>query len=69
MQDFYRLELVNDYCTLTAGERVPELLAKYQIDGLLLSHGHHPRLIAQLETIPEWRQVYGDAVHVIFLPR
>jgi hypothetical protein len=69
LQDFYRLELVNDYCTLTAGERVPELLAKYQIDGLLLSHDHHPRLIAQLETMPEWHQAYGDGVHFIFLPR
>jgi hypothetical protein len=67
LQDFYSAKLVNDYCVLTAGERVPELLAEYQIDGMLLSRSHHPQLIALVETMPDWREAYADATHVIFV--
>jgi hypothetical protein len=68
LQDFYRLKLVNDYCALTAGERVQELLAEYQIDGMLLSRGHHPRLIERAESMPDWHEAYADATHVIYVP-
>lgn len=67
LQDFYRPRLVHDYCALTAGERVPELLADYQIDGLLLSRQQHPHLIAIVETMADWREAYGDETHVIFV--
>jgi hypothetical protein len=67
LQDFYRTKLVNDYCVLTAGERVPELLNEYQIDGLLLSRSQHPLLIELVETMPEWREAYADETHVVLV--
>jgi hypothetical protein len=69
LQDFYHSKLVADYCALTAGERVRELLAEYQFDGLLLSRVHHPQLIELVEDMPDWREAYADATHVIFVPR
>ena len=67
LQDFYRPKLVADYCALTAGERVPELLAEYQIDGLLLSRQQHDELIKRMELLPAWRVAYADATHLIML--
>jgi hypothetical protein len=67
LQDFYRPKLVADYCALTAGERVPELLAEYRIDGLLLSRQQHPHLIALMGTMPDWREAYADATHVLLV--
>jgi hypothetical protein len=69
LQDFYGPKLVADYCTLTEGERVPELVSEYQFDGLLLSRVHHRRLIETMSNRSDWREVYVDATHVIFVPR
>jgi hypothetical protein len=69
LQDFYHPKLVADYCTITAGEHVPELLAEYQFDGLLLSRVHHPRLIELIEALPDWREAYADSTHIIFVLR
>jgi hypothetical protein len=69
LQDFYRPQLVADYCALTAGERVPELLAEYRFDGLLLSRQQHAHLIALMETMPGWREVYADATHILLVAK
>ena len=70
LQDFYKPKLVADYCTFTAGQRVNELVAEYQIDGMLLSREQHSRLIGLMEEMSdEWREAYADATHVIFVPR
>jgi hypothetical protein len=69
LQDFYRPKLVADYCTLTAGEHVRELLKEYQFDGLLLNRAQHLRLIGVMEEMSkDWREAYADATHVILVP-
>jgi hypothetical protein len=67
LQDFYHAPLVRDYCILTAGEYVPELLAAYQIDGLLLSRQQHPQLIAWVRSSADWHETYADATHMLFV--
>jgi len=69
LQDFYNPKLVADYCTLTAGQRVNELVAEYQIDGMLLSREQHSRLIESMTSYSDWREAYADATHIIFVPR
>jgi hypothetical protein len=69
LQDFYSPKLVADYCTFTAGERVRELIVGYRIDGMLLSREQHARLIDVMTSFTDWREVYTDATHVVFIPR
>ena len=67
LQDFYKPKLVADYCTLTAGERVRELVAEYRIDGMLLSREQHGRLIEVMMSLADWSEAYADATHLIFV--
>jgi hypothetical protein len=67
LQDFYASKLVADYCALTAGERVRELIAEYRFDGMLLNRVQHRRLIEVMSGDPDWTEAYVDETHVILV--
>lgn len=68
--ELYPIEQWRDYQALSAGQRVEELLAKYAIDGLLLSTTQQPGLIEYVRAHPEqWPIRYEDADTVYAVQR
>lgn len=63
------LEQWADYIDLSAGQRVAPLVAKYGIDGMLLSRQSQQPLIDVLRGDPAWAQHYQDALVVYFARR
>jgi hypothetical protein len=59
--ELYPFEQWRDYQRLSAGTQAAELLARYQIDGLLLSNNEQAELVAWAEAQPEaWELRYAD---------
>lgn len=68
--ELYPLAQWLDYQRLSGGANVADLLAKYQIDGLLLSNEHQEALVAYAEAHPaEWERRYGDDEATYFVRR
>lgn len=59
--ELYPFEQWQDYITLSKGEAVEELLAKYRIDGLLLDNEQQEQLLEQVRDDPAWEMRYADA--------
>ncbi len=58
--ELYPLEQWHDYRNLNAGNHVPHLLDKYQIDGLLLDHEEQAGLLRLVRQDPSWEMRYED---------
>jgi len=58
--ELYPLEQWHDYINLNAGNHVPHLLDKYQIDGLLLDHEEQAGLLRLVRQDPSWEMRYED---------
>ena len=67
--ELYPYQQWADYIDLSAGERVAPLVAKYGIDGMLLSRQSQQPLIDVLHGDPAWAQQYQDALVVYFARR
>ncbi|MBI4613688.1 MAG: hypothetical protein HY720_08775 [Planctomycetes bacterium] len=65
--ELYPEELWEDYLALSRGERVEELLAKYEVNGLLLSRAGEAALLAAVLASGEWdiRHEDGAAVYLV----
>lgn len=58
--ELYPLAQWRDYINLNAGENVDLLLAKYDIDGLLLQNAEQERLLNHVQADPTWQRRYAD---------
>lgn len=58
-----------DYLTLNEGHDLAPLIAKYDLDGMLLSKQYQAPLIAAIGTQPGWSKGYEDALVVYFARR
>jgi hypothetical protein len=68
--ELYPLEQWLDYQRLSGGVNVDELLAKYNIDGLLLSNKSQEALVAYAQARPHaWEQRYADEEVSYFVRR
>jgi len=59
--ELYPMEQWHDYINLSNGENVDALLAKYQIDGLLLHNEQQEALLEHVRADPVWDVRYEDA--------
>ncbi|MFP4438209.1 MAG: hypothetical protein ACLFVO_13245 [Chloroflexaceae bacterium] len=59
--ELYPMEQWHDYINLSNGENVDALLAKYQIDGLLLDNEQQEALLEHVRADPAWDVRYEDA--------
>jgi hypothetical protein len=68
--ELYPLEQWLDYQRLSGGVNVDELLAKYGIDGLLLSNKNQETLVEYAQARPQaWQQRYADDETTYFVRR
>lgn len=58
--ELYPLEQWHDYISLNNGENIGQLLAKYQIDGMLLDNEQQEGLLRHIRTDPAWEIRYQD---------
>jgi len=65
--ELYPLEQWEDYLALSGGYNVAELLARYRIDGLLLSQDEQEALIVAARRLPGWELRYEDAQSAYFV--
>jgi hypothetical protein len=66
--EFYPEAQWRDVQRLNAGADEASLLAKYQVDGVLLRTATQQGLVDRVAADPAWRQVYRDDDAVLFLP-
>jgi hypothetical protein len=59
--ELYPMEQWHDYINLNNGENVDALLAKYQIDGMLLNNEQQEALLEHVHADPVWEVRYEDA--------
>lgn len=59
--ELFPLELWQDYLSLSRGQQVEALLARYTIACVLLDRDNQPNLSAVLATLPGWQRTYNDA--------
>ncbi|MEI6777881.1 MAG: hypothetical protein WCK70_13355 [Chloroflexales bacterium] len=68
--ELYPLEQWLDYQRLSGGIRADELLAKYDVDGLLLSNKNQDSLVEYAQARPQvWEQRYADEETTYFVRR
>jgi hypothetical protein len=68
--ELYPLEQWLDYQRLSGGANVDELLAKYGIDGLLLSNKNQEALVEYAQARPQaWQRRYADEEATYFVRR
>jgi hypothetical protein len=67
--ELYPLEQWHDYINLSNGENVGALLAKYQIDGLLLNNEQQEALLEHVRADPGWDVRYKDAESTYLVKR
>ncbi len=65
--ELYPLQQWRDYINLAQANDLPELLKKYQIDGVLLNVKQQAPLLAALERAAGWRVVYADDITVLLV--
>jgi hypothetical protein len=63
-------EVFRDYMAISMGEPGwADLLAAYEVDGLVVSRRAQASLLAAVEAAGTWQAVYCDAVSAVYLPR
>jgi hypothetical protein len=58
--ELYPLEMWEDYASITRGIDVQELLAKYDIDCVMLDETRQPRLAETMPELSGWQLTYED---------
>lgn len=67
--ELYPFEQWIDYRTLNSGEKIDELIAKYEIDGFLLHKEEQASLLQALQERSEWEVRYEDEWSSYLTPR
>ncbi len=66
--ELYSYEQWRDYLTLSQGQAVDALAAKYRFDGWLVSPASQPELVESLSSNPRWQRVFETDEAIYFGP-